>query len=553
MTSAALPQGQAAGPPSAGGPGLVGPGVSNRGRAASPKPLGTRLAGLTLAGLLGLGLWAVWVNLGQAGTLTDAWFNLRRFAARVGPLRFPPLGELVSLTALTLGTVILGTLLAAVLSVPVAWASAGPTAPNAFVRATGRFIGVLSRAIPDVVMAMVFVLMFSLGALPGILAFGLHSVGMISRLFADAIEQSDPGPRLAIRATGGSKVQEFTSGILPQVFPSWVATVLHRADINLRGSVILGYAGVAGLGLAMRNAFAVLDYSLGLGIALVILLLCAVMEFVSSAARKRLQGLSGAAAGSKARRRRPPGLWVGGFAALVGASIWVCHISWRDLFSFWGYVPGVAASFWPPNTGSYGLGRFSQALMTTLGIALAAVVISLLGSVVLGSLAARNVAPNRTIRSVCRGLLVFIRAIPELVVAIVLIVVTGLGAPAGVMALGICGVGLLGKLIADSIEENPPGPETALKATGATRLQRYTGATLPAARRAVIGHVFYLLDTNIRSATILGVVGGGGIGYYLLTASQGARYGQVTLIVGMVVVVVLALEGLTIWLRKALQ
>jgi len=500
------------------------------------------------------GLWATWLILGQAGLAGAGLANFRRFAARVGPLKFPPLGELISLTALTLGIVVLGTLLAAVLSVPVAWASASATSPSMALRVVGRFLGVLARAIPDVVMAMVFVLMFSFGALPGILAFGLHSVGMISRLFADAIEQADPGPRLAIRAAGGSRLQEFTAGVVPQVFPSWVATVLHRADINLRGSVILGYAGVAGLGLAMRNAFAVMDYASGLAIALVILLLCGVMELLSSAARRRLLGLTEARRHQPPTRgRRPAALAAFGTLAVVGGSIWVCQISWSDLIRSWGYLPKLTASFWPPTAGSYGVGRFVGAMVTTVGIALAAVIVALAGSFLLGSLGARNVAPNSTLRGISRFLLVFIRAIPELVLAIVLIVVTGLGAPAGVLALGICGVGLLGKLIADSIEENPPGPETALTATGASRLQRYTAATLPNARRAILGHVFYLLDTNIRSATVLGVVGGGGIGYYLLTASQGARYGQVTLIVGLIVLVVMAVEGLTMWFRHALR
>jgi len=511
-------------------------------------------AKVMLTALLGAGFWAAWGILGRSGLATDGLGNLRRFAARVGPLKFPPLGELISLTGLTLGIVILGTLLAAVLSVPVAWASASATAPTAAIRATGRFLGVLARAVPDVVMAMVFVLMFSFGALPGILAFGLHSVGMISRLFADAIEQSDPGPRLAIRAAGGSRFQEFTAGVIPQVFPSWVATVLHRADINLRGSVILGYAGVAGLGLAMRNAFAVMDYAKGLAIALVILGLCGLMELLSSAARRRLLGLANARRASEAYKGRRPAVKAAlGTMVVVGGSLWVCQIAWSDLVRSWGYLPRLAPLFWPPTAGSYGLGRFVGAMVTTVGIALAAVVVALAGSLLLGSLGARNVAPNATIRAISRSLLVFIRAIPELVLAIVLIVVTGLGAPAGVLALGVCGIGLLGKLIADSVEENPPGPETAVTATGASRLQRYAAATLPNARRAILGHIFYLLDTNIRSATVLGVVGGGGIGYYLLTASQGARYGQVTLIVGLIVVVVMAVEGLTMWVRHALR
>lgn len=73
-------------------------------------------------------------------------------------------------------------------------------------------------------------------------------------MFADAIEQIDEGPRLAIRSAGGSKSQEFWSGVVPQVLPAWVAVTLHRADINLRSTVILGVVGVIGIGYELDGA-----------------------------------------------------------------------------------------------------------------------------------------------------------------------------------------------------------------------------------------------------------------------------------------------------------
>mgnify|MGYP002039973722 FL=1 len=189
----------------------------------------------------------------------------------------------------------------------------------------------------------------------------------------------------------------------------------------------------------------------------------------------------------------------------------------------------------------------------TIAIALAATVLTLLPSLILGSLAASNVAPGPGVRGVARFLLVGIRGIPELILAIVLVVITGLGAQAGVIALAIGGIGLLGKLIADSLEEVDRGPERALRAVGATRLQTYTSATVPQGMQALIGHSFYMLDTNIRAATILGIVGGGGVGYYLLNASQGSRYETVTAIVLMILVTVLVVEGLAMWMRKVFR
>ena len=535
------------------------------------------IAGLAVAALIDL-------DISIPGMLAS-WENAERFFGRVGGLSFPEPAELLQLTVLTVGLVLTGTVLAAVLSVPIAFLAAANTTPGPGWRAAARFIGVLTRALPDVVLAMVFVLMFSLGALPGILAIGIHSIGMISKMFADAIEQIDEGPRLAIRAAGGSTLQEFSAGVLPQVLPSWVATVLHRNDINLRGSVVLGYVGVAGLGLEMSHAFKSLNYGLGLGIALVIFLLCVAMEVISSSVRVAMLGERDAGKGvfvklvARTRRGRAAAAaperhfasvieaaqrpWTGtrvrnliaGWVAVVVviAGVVVSDITWSDFVTFWAKVPAIAASFWPPNFGSYGFQTLVQAMLDTIMIALAATLLTFIASLVIGSFAARNVAPNPGVRAGSRLLLVIIRGIPEIILAIVLIVITGLGAQAGTIALAIGGIGLLGKLIADSYEEVPRGPERALLAAGASRLQMFAGATFPQGSRALIGHTFYLLDTNIRAATLLGIVGGGGIGYYLLNAGQGSNYQLVSSIVIMILVTVLLVEGLAMWMRRVFR
>lgn len=513
--------------------------------------------------------------------------NAERFFVRVGGLSFPAPGDLVGLIALTLGIVVTGTVLAAILSVPVAYLAAANTSPGPGWRAAARFVSVFARAMPDVVLAMVFVLVFSLGALPGVLAIGLHSIGMISKMFADAIEQIDEGPRLAIRAAGGTRSQEFLAGVLPQVLPSWVATVLHRNDINLRGSVVLGYVGVAGLGLEMSYAFKSLDYGRGLGIALVMFILCVVMEIISSTVRAAMLGVTGQRTWAdrllrRLRRANTPAdhedgepAWArtpqtalrrpwtstrirdvaaGWFTALlIVAGVWVCRITWGDFITVWAKIPDVARQFWPPDFGAYGPAVMLDAMGQTISIAFAATLLTFVASMIIGSFAARNVAPGRGTRGFARLLLVVIRGVPELILAIVLIVITGLGLQAGTIALAFGGVGLLGKLIADSFEEVNRGPELALSAAGATRPQVYAGATLPQGIPSLIGHSFYLLDNNVRSATILGIVGGGGVGYYLLNASQGSFYGLVTAIVLMILVVVLVIEAVAMWMRSVFR
>ncbi|WP_159572150.1 ABC transporter permease [Curtobacterium sp. 18060] len=556
-------------------------------------------AGLTLVALAVLACVALARIDISVPNMIASWSNAEHFFQRVGTVRFPEAATLLQQTALTVGLVLLGTLLAAVLSVPVAYLAAGNTSPGRGWIAAARFVSVLTRAIPDVVLAMVFVLMFTIGPLPGILAIGIHSIGMISKLFADTIEQIDEGPRTAIRATGGNRLQQFTAGVLPQVLPSWVATILHRNDINLRGSVILGYVGIVGLGREMSFAFKSLDYSLGIGYAIVIFALCVLMEIVSSSVRAAMLGVAPAGRGIGAsairagmRRRQASGerrqrnsataepraaaaarfatpddalrrpwtaarvrttVWSWAAVLVVIGSVVVCDIAWGDLATVWGKIPPVAAQFWPPSFGSYGAGVMFSAMFDTVAIALAATLLALVFSMVIGSFAARNVAPTRGVRTGARFLLVVVRGIPETILAVVLIVITGLGAQAGTLALAFGGVGLLGKLVADSLEEVQPGPERALTATGATRFQRYAGATVPQGIRAMIGHTFYLVDTNIRAATILGIVGGGGIGYYLLNAAQGSNYASVTGIVLMILVTVLVVEGIAMWMRRVFR
>ena len=186
-------------------------------------------------------------------------------------------------------------------------------------------------------------------------------------------------------------------------------------------------------------------------------------------------------------------------------------------------------------------------------IALAATLIGAVLALPVGSLAARNVAPTPGVATVFRIVIVMVRGLPELVLAIVFVVITGLGPVAGSLALAIGAVGLLGKLVADSLEETDVRVQQAVRAAGATRLQVFVAVTLPQAAPAFVAHLLYQLDVNIRSATLLGIVGAGGIGFYLLNASRVMQFDVVTTIMLMVFATVMVVELLALWLRRAVS
>ena len=156
-------------------------------------------------------------------------------------------------------------------------------------------------------------------------------------------------------------------------------------------------------------------------------------------------------------------------------------------------------------------------------------------------------------RTFFRVLIVVVRGIPELILAIIFVVITGLGAVAGTLALAVGAVGLLSKLVADSLEETDTAVQDAVRAAGASGSQVFFAATVRQAAPAFVAHTLYLLDTNIRSATLLGVVGAGGVGFLLLNASRVNQFDVVSTILVLMVAVVLAVEGLAMWLRTTVR
>jgi len=544
--------------------------------AARPCPsLNSTAAAVVLLGIVVAGAWSVSEIGISVRTIADSFDNAVNFIGRTLPLDFPPLGETVALVVETLAIVFLATALSVALSIPVALFSATPTTTGRTAKWVARTVTVLARAIPDLVLAIIFLRMFGLGPAAGILAMGIHSVGMIAKLYGDAIEELDDGPRQSVESVGGTRRQQITASIPQVLMPQIIATALHRFDINLRTSVLLGYVGVGGIGLAISDSLRVLDYQRGMALALIVLVLCIIIELISGALRAAIMQASGSRvtggtwvdrlfqggdADAREVRLTPP--WTTERIRRTGAMVLLglltvlalarVDVSWTQLFTGLTDAPATLGLFLPPSTGG-ALESLLTQLLLTVQIALAATFLGAVLAVPVGVLAARNVVANRWVHGFFRVLIVVVRGIPELILAIVFVVISGLGAVAGTLALAVGAVGLLSKLIADSLEETDTEVQTALRAAGATEAQIFFSATVRQAAPAMVAHTLYLLDTNIRSATLLGVVGAGGIGFLLLNASRINQFDVVTMILLLMIGVVLIVEVLSMWLRRVVR
>ena len=183
----------------------------------------------------------------------------------------------------------LATILGAFMASPVAWLGAGNISPlGRFTYLVGRVLMTLSRSVHEVVWGLVFVAAVGLGALAGVLAMAVRSIGFISKTVAEAIEDVHPGPVEAMRAVGANRFQVLMFGIVPQVLPVIIGNVIFEWDVNIRRSTIMGLVGAGGLGLALHRQMASYNYGGIATVIFVILLLIIFGELFSAWARKRV-------------------------------------------------------------------------------------------------------------------------------------------------------------------------------------------------------------------------------------------------------------------------
>lgn len=182
----------------------------------------------------------------------------------------------------------LGTLLAVIISIPVALLSAhnvSPLFPAGYL--AGRIIIIASRSVHEIVWGLIFVATFGLGALAGIFAIAFRSIGFLAKQLAESIEGLDLKSVEGLRAAGANNIQILYFGILPQIRSIFISNCIFLFDINIRRSAVLGMVGAGGLGLAFSNEMFKYNYPGATSVLVVILLLVTFGEVVSFYTRQR--------------------------------------------------------------------------------------------------------------------------------------------------------------------------------------------------------------------------------------------------------------------------
>jgi phosphonate transport system permease protein len=205
------------------------------------------------------------------------------------PPDFSNLKKLIYSMLETIEIAFLGTFIAIALSIPVGLFSAKNLAPNYAVFLVARTITIFFRAIPEFIIAMILVIAIGFGAMPGVLALGIHTMGFLAKFYAEDIEHINKGPIEALKASGASKGQIISFAVIPQIIPSFIANNLYILDRNIRMATMLGIVGAGGIGYELQSSFRMFEYQKVSAIIIIIFITIFIIDHLSSFIRSKVK------------------------------------------------------------------------------------------------------------------------------------------------------------------------------------------------------------------------------------------------------------------------
>jgi phosphonate transport system permease protein len=359
------------------------------------------------------------------------------------------------------------------------------------------------RSIPDLTLAIFCVIIVGLDAGAGMVTLVIYYAVAMAKVFGEIFLSADPHPLDALRATGASRVSLAAFGLVPLKIADVFSYGVYEIECAIRASIIVGAVGAGGIGTELVGSHNDFDYRRVTTLILVLVLLIVLVDRFCWLVRRHPVAVA----------VLPPA----GIVSLVYC--WPRHFFFRhslDTFS----------KMWPPHLHASQVHDLPVLILQTLGMAaggtLCAVVIALLAA----PAAARGIAPAILVQ-LTRRLQDFARAIPEVVWGLLLVTFLGVGPWAGGAALALHSSGVLGKLFAESLENVPTDSIRALKATGASRIAVAAFGNFPLAAGPIAVHTLFRFEWNVRAATVLGIIGAGGIGEALYNAQQLFFYHEV--------------------------
>ncbi|MGH7384048.1 MAG: phosphonate ABC transporter, permease protein PhnE [Candidatus Rokuibacteriota bacterium] len=237
--------------------------------------------------ILGAIAWSAVATEVSVGRVIEGLPFMWDFMRRMVPPDLSVLANALRGAIETIQIAVVGTAVAAVLALPIAFAAARNAAPPWLFYGARGLLNAF-RAVDTLVYALFFVAAVGLGPFPGVLAVVVYTATVLAKLYSEAIEAIEPGPVEAVRATGATALQVLRWGVLPQLVPQFLSFTLYRFETNIRAAAVLGFVGAGGIGFYIQTYLRLLNYPAAATVLLVLIGLVMIVDFGSSRLRARL-------------------------------------------------------------------------------------------------------------------------------------------------------------------------------------------------------------------------------------------------------------------------
>jgi phosphonate transport system permease protein len=465
------------------------------------------------------------------------------------------LSRVIDATLVTIGYAVLGTVLSVLSGLLLGMLSTRARQDQLRWKPIALIIRVLTipvRGTHEILWSLLLVNILGINPLVALIAIALPFGAVSTRVFAELFEAQPRGPFEALRAAGATRWQAFHYGIAPEALRDVSSYAFYRFECAIRAAAVLGVVGAGGLGFELALSFAEADYRGMWTFLWPLIALSAAADALSGWLRK------GSHQGSKLGRalRRPlPLLFMMGAAGtaswfklgIAPSTLWADRA--RKEFAF------VRQSWFPPNFGSDHVSQLWPAARQTVAISIGSMVVSLLVAVPLAILTAR--APEqRRWRQLSglfgRWILLGSRAIPPSVWAFLVVLVLFPGPLPAAVALGIYNAGVLGRLMAEAVENVDPRPRLALRAAGARSTTVAAYATLPQAAPSFATYSLYRWEVSMRETIVVGVAAAGGLGQHIKILLASFSWDKVIAAVLVLLFITMAVDLISATIRRRL-
>ena len=381
----------------------------------------------------------------------------------------------------------------------------------------------IPRAIHELIWGLFFINIFGLDPLVAVLAIAIPFGAITAKVFSEIIDETPQKPFLALINSGVVPLNAFIYSLIPQAQTNLISYAFYRFECSIRAAAVLGIIGAGGLGYQILLSLQSLRYEEMWTLLIALVLLSGVTDFASTLVRRQIGAPSRLDLNRlKSINKKPPKTGIPKWAFLLT----VVPI----IFSFW-YVDADFSKLWTPRTGELLIDVVQQAFPPdysqlseifrlcgqTLAMSILAIAFAGCGGIIFSFLAANNLRlPGGIVTLVsARFFLLFTRAIPAPIWALIFLFVLFPGILPGAIALGIHNLGILGRLMAEVTENLDERLLKSLKALGASGPQVFLYGVLPQTMPKFIAYILYRWEVCIRATVIVGLVGAGGLGRLL--------------------------------------